>query len=156
MADGDKEKERVQDSSRISFKVTDRRLFTPEGDPRRDIPEEIEEPAREGSRSAPESGSREPGFQHRPVNEPEGIDFTVLVNAMTQPALIYLGEIAHPATGKPVVDLEQARVQIDMLDLVRVKTRGNLTAEEEGLLDRVLYQLRMLYVSRSGTATPQR
>jgi len=74
----------------------------------------------------------------------------VLINAMTQPALIYLGEIPHPGTGKPVVDLEQARVQIDMLDLLRVKTRGNLSSEEESLLERVLYQLRMLYVSRSG------
>jgi hypothetical protein len=36
-----------------------------------------------------------------------------------------------------------------MLDVLRIKCRGNLTAEEEGLLDRVLYELRMRYVSRS-------
>ena len=47
------------------------------------------------------------------------------------------------------LDLEQARIQIDMLDLLRVKCRGNLTPPEEGLLERVLYELRMLYVART-------
>ena len=73
----------------------------------------------------------------------------MLVNAMAQPALLFLGEIPHPSTGEKNLDLEQARIQIDMLDLLRVKCRGNLTPPEEGLLEQVLYQLRMLYVSRT-------
>jgi hypothetical protein len=73
----------------------------------------------------------------------------MLINAMAEPALLFLGEIPHPATGRPTVDLERARIQIDMLDLLRVKCRGNLTPEEESLLDRFLYQVRMLYVSRA-------
>jgi len=77
------------------------------------------------------------------------VDFTMLLNAMVQPALIFLGEIPHPGTGKPEVNVEQAQIQIDLLDLLRVKCRGNLSAEEEGLLDRMLYQLRMLYVAQS-------
>ena len=40
-------------------------------------------------------------------------------------------------------------MQIDLLDMLRIKCRGNLSSEEEGLLDRILYQLRMLYVTRS-------
>ncbi len=36
-----------------------------------------------------------------------------------------------------------------MLELLRVKCRGNLTPQEDGLIDRMLYQLRMLYVARS-------
>ena len=75
----------------------------------------------------------------------------MLINAMAQPALLYLGEIPHPATGQPTLDLEGARIQIDMLDLLRVKSRGNLTPQEENLLESVLYQLRMRYVARSGT-----
>jgi hypothetical protein len=47
------------------------------------------------------------------------------------------------------LDLEQARIQIDMLDVLRVKCRGNLSSQEEGLLERVLYELRMLYVART-------
>jgi hypothetical protein len=73
----------------------------------------------------------------------------MLINAMAQPALIFLGEIPHPGTGQPEVNLEQARLQIDLLDLLRIRCRGNLTQEEEGLLERMLYQLRMLYVARS-------
>ena len=73
-----------------------------------------------------------------------------LINAMAQPALLYLGEIPHPATGQATLDLEGARLQIDMLDLLRVKCRGNLTPQEESLLESVLYQLRMRYVARSG------
>ena len=68
--------------------------------------------------------------------------------------LIFLGEVAHPGTGQPEVNLDQARLQIDLLDLLHVKCRGNLTHEEEGLLERMLYQLRMLYVSRSSQPSP--
>jgi len=82
---------------------------------------------------------------------PEGVDLTMLINAIWQQALIFLGEIAPPGTEKPEINLEQARQQIDLLDLLRVKCRGNLTNEEEGLLDNLLYQLRMVCVERSKT-----
>ena len=145
------------------LKVTDRRLFTAEGELRGEI-EEAAEPGPESSTATPEGEAEVTaeardeaaeqthegaGFRHRPVEEPQGVDFTMLINAMAQPALIFLGEIAHPGTGQPEINLEQARLQIDLLDLLRVKCRGNLTREEEGLLDRMLYQLRMLFVSRS-------
>ena len=48
------------------------------------------------------------------------------------------------------VDPEKAKLQIDMLELIRVRTRGNLSPQEESLLEQVLYQLRMLYVARAG------
>ena len=73
----------------------------------------------------------------------------MLINGMAQPALLFLGEIPHPGSGETTVDLEQARIQIDMLELLRVKCRGNLTPQEDGLIDRMLYQLRMLYVASS-------
>ena len=87
-------------------------------------------------------------FERRTLDEPEGVDFTMLINAMAQPALLFLGEIPDPATGQAALDLEQARLQIDMLSLLGIKCRGNLAAHEEKLLERVLYQLRMLYVAR--------
>jgi hypothetical protein len=155
MADSNQVKERAQEKPREELKVTDRRHFTASGEPRTDLDERVEEPATTEMPRAepqpPEPGRAETGgFERRPLDEPEGVDFTMLINAMAQPALLFLGEIPHPATGKPTLDLEQARLQIDMLDLLRVKSRGNLTPQEEGLLDRVLYQLRMLYVARTG------
>ena len=149
--------ERREEQENDGLKVVDRRHFTADGDRRDDVPDEVE--AEGGADAAatgadppepPAGADAAPGFEHRPVDEPQGVDFTMLINAMAQPALLFLGEIPHPEDGEPTVDLTQARLQIDMLDLLKVKCRGNLTAAEEGLLDRVLYQLRMLYVSRSG------
>lgn len=144
------------------IKVTDRRHFTVEGDPRGELPEEGDEeetrsevnPAAsgEGVESVGTSEGSETGFQHEPIEEPEGVDFTMLINAWVQPALIFLGEVEHPGTGKSEINMEQAKLHIDLLDLLRVKCRGNLTPEENGLLDRVLYQLRMLYMERSDKA----
>ncbi len=143
------------EGSQPRFKVTDRRSFRPDGTPRHDSVDSPEEPGDAGRPMGAEVNPPVPdrseggGFERRSLDEPEGIDITVLINAMAQPALIYLGEVPHPATGQPVLELEQARLQIDMLDLLRVKCRGNLTPQEESLLERVLYQLRMLYVTRS-------
>ena len=136
------------------LKVNDRRLFTSDGTLRENLEPEVEEtqePVEEVETPSAEAppGPEAPGFERRSLDEPEGVDFIMLVNAMAQPALIFLGEIDHPGSGKPEINLEQARIQIDMLDVLRIKSRGNLTAEEEGLLDRVLYELRMRYVSRS-------
>jgi len=146
MSEGDREKSAGHEAERAEFKVTDRRLFTTTGEPRREITEEAEET---GRTAAPEAPSARPGFERHSVSEPEGVDFTMLVTAMAQPALVYLGEVPHPATGQPTVDLEQAKIQIDMLGLLGVKCRGNLEPSEEKLLERVLYQLRMSYVARS-------
>jgi hypothetical protein len=141
------------------LKVTDRRLFHSDGQLREGARERQEEEERQeraprseapsGTRTERAEPPRRPGFEHRPLREPAEVDFTMLLNAMAQPALLFLGELVPPGSGEPRVDLEQARLQIDMLELLRVKCRGNLTAEEEGLLDRILYQLRMLYVARS-------
>jgi len=154
MAEGVNPEEAGQDSQKPSIKVTDRRHFTLDGERRTEVDEEPELATPVGVQPIP-GGTRPPEsetkFEHRPLDEPEGVDFTMLINAMAQPALLYLGEIPHPATGKPTLDLEGARLQIDMLDLLRVKCRGNLTPQEDNLLESVLHQLRMRYVARSGT-----
>lgn len=137
---------------RPEIKVTDRRHFTATGERRGEFPEEAAEdpsqwPTPPGGTAESRSGA---GFDRRPVREPDGVDFTMLINAMAQPALWLLGEVADPTTGRRETNLEQARLQIDMLDLLRVKCRGNLEPAEQELLERVLYQLRMLYVSKAG------
>jgi uncharacterized protein DUF1844 len=155
MAEGDVLEEKERDKGKPGIKVTDRRHFTPEGERRTEVEEEPEvaPPAASGrSEAEVPQPATEARFERRPVEEPEGVDFTMLINAMAQPALLYLGEIPHPGTGQPTLDLEGARIQIDMLDLLRVKSRGNLTPQEEGLLESVLYQLRMRYVARSQSA----
>ena len=138
MAEEKHPEEKGQDTQKPSLKVTDRRHFTLDGERRRDV-EEDPEPAAPTSAPAVSGTTRLPAdqtkFAHRPLDEPEGVDFTMLINAMAQPALLYLGEIPHPDTGQPTLDLEGARIQIDMLDLLRVKCRGNMTPQEDNLLE---------------------
>jgi hypothetical protein len=166
MAKNDLGKERLESGDEADLKVTDRRLFTADGRLRDELEESDEdseaepepqpaqvetiEPHQEISHETSAEAVAAPDFERMPAEDPEGIDFTVLVNAMAQPALIFLGEIEHPGTGKPEVNLEQARLQIDLLTILRNKCRGNLTNEEDGLLDRLLYQLQMLFVEKSG------
>jgi hypothetical protein len=149
MANEERESSRAE--AETELKVTDRRLFTSDGQLRGDVAvdeeERVVDPEPEKAQRN-ETEPRQEAFERQSVEEPEGVDFTMLINAMAEPALLFLGEIAHPGTGQPTVDLERARIQIDMLDLLRVKCRGNLNTEEDGLLDRILYQLRMLYVNR--------
>jgi hypothetical protein len=52
--------------------------------------------------------------------------------------------------GKTMENLEMARLHIDLLDVLRQRTAGNLTAEELGELEALLYQLRMRYVQKRG------
>ena len=129
------------------IKVTDKRLFTADGERREhgsadepEIPEPEDRPGEEA------------GFSHTPVDEEPGVDFTTLINAMATPALIHLGEVPHPDGGMTAVNLEQARLQIDFLSLLQVKCRGNLTPAEESLLKQVLQELQFKFVSKSGEA----
>jgi hypothetical protein len=81
-------------------------------------------------------------------SETTGIDghFFRLVATFEAAAMQQLGKIAHPVTGDIEVNLDGARDSIEMLDMVRRKTDGNLNGDEGRLLDHVLYQLRMNYV----------
>lgn len=75
--------------------------------------------------------------------------FDALLLMLSSTALIALGEAPDPS-GEKKPDLDQARWAIDLLDLLREKTKGNLTFEEEGLLNDLLYDLRMRYLKRAG------
>ncbi len=69
-----------------------------------------------------------------------------LVSQLMTQTLFYLGELA-PRGGEPVVNLDMAKHNIDLLGVLEEKTRGNLTPDEKRLLDSVLYEIRMRYVS---------
>ncbi len=61
-------------------------------------------------------------------------------------AMMGLGLMPNPATGKPEVDLDQTRHFIDTLAMLQEKTKGNRTPEETAVLENLLHQLRMAYV----------
>lgn len=78
--------------------------------------------------------------------------FANLVFQSTNMALMFLGRVPHPESGEKTVDTEAARVFIDQLEMLKVKTQGNLTNEEQRLLQQSLTHLRVAFVETVGTA----
>ncbi|NVI97998.1 DUF1844 domain-containing protein [Myxococcus sp. AM009] len=76
----------------------------------------------------------------------ESISFSTFIVGLGTAVLIHLGGAPNPETGQTAKDLPLARQNLDLLSMLRVKTRGNLTAEEEKLFDGLLADLRLRYV----------
>jgi len=76
--------------------------------------------------------------------------FIEFVMMQAQQAAMFLGRIPNPHTGKPEVNLEIARMFIDQLEMIREKTRGNLSSEESEILTRVLSDLQLTFVQAAG------
>lgn len=75
------------------------------------------------------------------------IDFSTFVLSLSTSAFYHLGLVADPETGTPgEPNLALARQTIDTLEVLQVKTRGNLDAEEARLLESLLYELRLRFV----------
>ena len=73
--------------------------------------------------------------------------FASMVMQNTQMAMMLLGQMPHPETGEQVTDLEGARMFIDQLEMLEVKTKGNLSKDEEQLLKQSLIGTRMAFVA---------
>lgn len=72
--------------------------------------------------------------------------FPSLVAMLAQSALLGMGKMIHPATGKAEIDLEGSQIYIDLLETLSEKTRGNLTPEEDHMLKEALTALRLNFV----------
>ena len=167
-----------------TFKVVDRRPFNPDGTPRELSAEEkdAQDAARAKAAAAAEprtepSPASEPAPPPRPepqsartaakpqaAREPErpgGRDplddpasFISLIMSLASNAAASLGMMPHPVTGETGVDLKTAKHWIDVLGMLEKKTTGNLDPQEEQMLEGLLADLRMQYVSFSGAPTP--
>jgi hypothetical protein len=74
------------------------------------------------------------------------VNFASLVLSLNASALAHLGEIPVPGTEEKKKDLDLAKHAIETLTVLKDKTKGNLTKDEEALMDAVLYELRMKFV----------
>lgn len=77
------------------------------------------------------------------------LDFSSIVTLLYVPTLVHLGLIADPASGEPRERLELAKRQIDLLDLLKDKTKGNLEEDEEKQLEGILGELKMIYLRKT-------
>lgn len=155
------------------FKVVDRRLFTEEGELRKDAIEQ-ERREQEAAKTAAAAQSAKsaakqstaagaggaaaatmpaPDTASAATPEPEGSRaFQMLVDFLTRNAAAMLGGMADPRTGQPFLDLEGARDMIEMLDVLREKTHGNLAKADDDLLIEVIGSLKLTYMEVSKAA----
>lgn len=89
------------------------------------------------------------GFVMKGGTAQGSLNFTTFLLGLASTTLIHLGVAPNPETGKTTVDLEMAHETIDLLGILREKTRGNLTAEEDELFEKLLTDLRWQYVESS-------
>lgn len=134
--------EEEKQSEGKGFTVQDRRRFSPEtGAAREDAPEEAATAAQPGADNIQSGAAAHESEQALPE-----INFSAFVISLSTQALMQLGEIANPMTGKVEIDVPVAKQMIDILGMLKDKTRGNLNASEDRLMEDILFDLRMKYV----------
>src|SRR5256885_6203860 len=153
------------------FKVTDRRLFNPDGSPRDVPPEEKPEPkaavkeepvaataAAAGAARAESQVSATPSDVSPEAEEEEFTEedlsaardpasFISFLMSIASNAASALGMMEHPVTHQREVDVELGKHWIDVLGMLQKKTAGNLTNQEQRMFEGLLADLRMQYVS---------
>jgi hypothetical protein len=130
------------------FKVVDRRRFTDDGDQRSgpDVP--TADPVRVEPPPPAAAAPASPGAA--PADKPEmttasGLTFSMFVQSLAQQGLMQMGLIPWPH-GQRELALEQARDTIDILELLKAKTKGNLNGEEQKLMDSIVHELKFSFV----------
>jgi hypothetical protein len=123
------------------FTVQDRRRFTDSGDVKADDEKFEAAAAAEAASAAAPRAAAEPEQSALPA-----IDFSTFVISLSTQALMHLGEIANPLTGKVEADVPVAKQMIDIISMLREKTKGNLNATEDRLMEDLLFDLRMKFV----------
>ena len=103
----------------------------------------------EKERLAREAETSEPSAAGGPEDEQAlpAASFAGLIQMIATQAAIFMSDQRDPQTGQPLRHLALAKHNIDLLGVLEEKTRGNLTDDEKRALDRLLYELRMVYVN---------
>ncbi|HET7292488.1 MAG TPA: DUF1844 domain-containing protein [Vicinamibacteria bacterium] len=120
------------------FTVNDRRHFTADGTPR----------AEGTSRGDPEAGPVRSAGEPSPT-APEGVDFGSFLLSLAGQASVLLGAGGEKGEEARKADLDGARQVISILEMLKDKTEGRRTPEEDQLLEGILYELRMAWVARA-------
>ncbi|MDH3973253.1 MAG: DUF1844 domain-containing protein [Deltaproteobacteria bacterium] len=94
------------------------------------------------------TAKQERGGNQTTSDAPPKINFSTFVYSLFTTARFQLGEIPNPYTQKYEEDLTLAGETIDILTMLEKKTAGNLTKEEEKLIEDLLYNLRMTYLGK--------
>jgi hypothetical protein len=107
---------------------------------KKDSPQAKAEPVAEPAGEQPEQPAENAAHEMPPA------DFNMFISSLGLQALMALGEIENPITNKRDPDRAQAQYLIDTIGMLQEKTKGNLTAEEQNVIEQMLYELRMKFV----------
>ena len=159
----------------VSFKVADRRKFNSDGSLKEGVSFEPAAPEQEPAEAppalpsaantagAPDEGVEAGEFLPENFSDEDSLDedfadeeklpgakdpasFVNFLSTIATNAAAALGAVPHPSTGKRMLDLDSGKYWLDVLGMIKEKTKGNLHPEEAKILDVLLSDLRMQYV----------
>ncbi len=123
------------------FRVNDRRHFTAEGRPRSE--------AASAGATEPEAGAG--SAPSEPSSALPAVDFGAFILSLgSRAGLLLSSDGEEPTGGEPAERLREARSIISILEMLKDKTEGRRTPQEDQILDGLLYELRMGYLARAG------
>ena len=130
----------------MGFVIKDRRSFDEKGELKEDEPEKAEKPQAEEPVAA-KAGDEKPATEDQPPPPLPEVNFSSLIFSLSSSALFHLGETPDPQTGEKKKDLPLAKHTIDIMAMLKEKTKGNLDDDERRFLEIVLSDLQLRYVS---------
>ncbi len=125
------------------FVIKDRRSFDEKGELKDIETEKDKKPEVEEKEDEPKDEAKKEETERPPLPE---VNFSTLIFSLSSSALFHCGEIADPQTGEKTKDLPLAKHSIDTIAMLKEKTKGNLTEEEEKFIDSILNDLHWRYV----------
>ena len=133
------------------FVIKDRRIFGEEEAEQEEKEKKEEKVESTEDQEQPQEQEEEPvpEAEEEAAQLPE-INFQTFVFSLNASALVQLGMMDDPATGRKEKNLSLAKQTIDILSMLQEKTEGNLADDEENLLKNILYDLRIRYVKEKG------
>ncbi|MHB8232510.1 MAG: DUF1844 domain-containing protein [bacterium] len=154
MFEGDMKNEGSVENGK-SFKVVDKRKVAGSEN------ENGESAAKEESGAKQADAEKETAGEKSPEKKPEGepqeaanaeipnfeADFATFIYSLNTQALFFLGKIPNPVSKKYEKDIGMAKYLIDTIDMLSKKTKGNLDENEAKLIENILFDLRMAYIS---------
>ena len=131
------------------FVIKDRRMFGQEEGEQEEKEKKEEKTESTEAQEQPLEEEPVPEAEEEAAQLPE-INFQTFVFSLNASALVQLGVMDDPSTGRKEKNLSLAKQTIDILSMLQEKTEGNLADDEENLLKNILYDLRIRYVKEKG------
>ena len=125
------------------FVIRDKRQFTIEGESKPEADSPKDTTTAEAAYKAETAKDKSQTNNGMPLPE---INFASFVLSISSSVLLHFGDVPDPISGKKERNLPMAKQTIDILGILKEKTNGNLTKDEEQLLDNLLHDLRLKYV----------